>query len=639
VTGETNSPNFPITTGAYQTSFGGNTDAFVTKFNDKGDTLLFSTFLGGPQTDRAASIAIDASTNVYVTGDTSSGDYFPHVNALPGHDHYAGGQFDAFVTKFSPTGAGPLLFSTFLGGTDRDRGNAIAVNSTHVYVAGYTASSGGFSGTFGGEQDAFVVKFSSAGGASPTYATYLGGRGADSADAIAIDSAGNAFVTGVTESDNFPRVNALADTQGGTYNGGEDAFVTAYNANGSRYFSTYLGGSLNDKGSGIGLDNSGNVYVAGQTQSSDFPHVNAFPDIGSGGLTDVFLAEIAFTSPPSLEYSTYIGGGGSDLAYDLAVSGGGTVYLTGDTSSDYPNNFPVTGGTFQRGGAYDAFLMRVGSTQADISVEKLDDHEPIAVGEDLGYTITVRNYGPDPTDVTLRDPLSLYVTYKDVTTDTGTCSYDAPTRTVNCDFGEMIAGGEAIVHLIVTVPAMTPTGAVSNTAYVTGTEFDPNVKGGIHPNQYLQYTPINAVADLEVTKLADSYRVRENRDVTFTISIHNLGPGSASSVDLTDLLDSRLTWVSDVAPTGTTYDHVSGVWAVGLIPPKTTKTLTIVAHVGYPGVGTIITNAANNLHALETDPVPGNNSSTVNLRVVTDFPENGCHPSPTNPNEVICLTH
>jgi uncharacterized repeat protein (TIGR01451 family) len=634
VTGETRSANFPITSGVYQPNYRGNADAFVTKLNPTGSALVYSTFLGGTESDKAYGLAVDASGNAYIAGETGSFMTFPIFNAISGHSIYGGGPSDAFVTKLNAA-ATDVLLSTYLGGGDVDRIHGIVVDSGFVYVAGRTDSTTGFSGAYAGGGDAFVAKFASTGSPTVTYAYYLGGSGLDDANAIAVDGSGKAYVTGVTGSSDFPRVSALPDTLGGTDKGGDDGFVTAYSSGGTRFFSTYLGGSLDDTALGIGLDNSGNIYVAGQTQSSDFPYVNGFQPDGFGGLSDAFVAKIVASAPATLEYSSYIGGGITDLAYDIAVSGGGSTYITGDTSS---TNFPVTPNTFERGGSFDAFLTRIGSTSADVFIQKIDDIDPVAIGQNLPYTITVRNLGPDPTTVTMTDTLSTYVAFVSATPSKGTCDYNTSTRLVSCHFGEMIAGEVQTVALVVNVTTRPQTGAIFNKAFATGTEYDPS-----SPNFWSQYTQIYAQADLEVTKLADSYRVRQDSDVTFSISIHNLGPGLASNVDLTDLLPADLTYVTHDAPPGTTYDDPvngtgTGLWTVGTIAANATTTLTITAHVGELPIGTLIENTAGDLHLDETDPVADNDSSTIKLRVVTDFPENGCHPSPTNPNEVICLT-
>jgi uncharacterized repeat protein (TIGR01451 family) len=652
VTGQTLSPDFPTTSGAYQEMYGTSGDAFIAKLNARGDTLLYSTYLGGSGSDQAAGIAVDSSGNAYVVGDTGSFN-FPIVYALDGHNTYGGGQSDAFVSKLN-AGGSVLLFSTYLGGIDKENGNAIATDGTYVFVAGSTESASGFTGitgSYSGAGDAFVAKLTAT-GTPPmlNYAKYLGGSGLDEAADIAV-KAGWAYVTGYTESSDFPEWIPLSSDEGGTDQGGKDAFVTAYTSSGTRFFSTYLGGNLDDKGAGIGLDSDGNIYVAGQTQSSDFPNVNGF-QAGLNGLQDAFLTKILTGTSVSLDFSGYIGGGQNDLAFDLAVSPGGSVYLTGDT---YSNDFPIPESQInkrQSGGMSDAFVVRVGSKQAEVGVTKFDDVPSVVVGQDLSYTITVTNnivrdqngniVSSNPTTVMLTDPLSPSVAYVSHTTNKGTCSYDAPSRMFSCAFGELAVAEAATVHLTVNVLTRPSGGQIGNTAYVESTEYDPDGSN----NSYYQPTTVGYEADLEVTKLADSYRVRQDSDVTFTVTIHNLGPGSASGVHLTDQLPAELTYVSHNASPGTTYDDPvngtgTGLWTVGSMPANGTVTLTIVAHVGdvgEPPIGTIITNTADNLYLNETDPQPDNNSSTVELRVVTDYPEPGCHPSPTNPDDVICLT-
>ncbi len=623
VTGHTLSPDFPVTFGTYH--LGG--DAFVTKLNTNGTALLYSTFLGGTESDLGTGIAVDASGNAYITGETSSTD-FPISNAIPGHDTYGGGTTDAFVTKLNADGTA-ALFSTFLGGADVDRGRAIAVDSTHVYVTGATLSPTGFSGTYSGSGDAFVARFTATGTPALAYEVYLGGAGDDDPTDIAVRG-GLAYVTGATQSDDFPYVYGLP---GGTYKGGRDAFVTGYTSVGGLLFSTLLGGSLDDKGFGIGVDSSGNIYVAGQTQSSDFPNVNGFQP-GLNGLQDAFLTKILVASS-SVEYSSYIGGSGIDLAYDLAVSSDGSAYLTGNTNSD---DFPIPINQTdkrQRGGGSDAFVVRVGAKQANVGVSNIADIPTVTVGQNLPITLTVINYGTDPTTVTMTDELSTSVTYVSHTTTHGTCVNDAPTHTFNCAFGVIAVNDVVTIHLIVNVTSMPIGGNVVTTATVAGTEFDPDGDN----NVYSQSTHVGFQANLEVIKLADSYRVRQNEYVTFFISIHNLGPGSASAIDLTDILPPEVTYVSHVQPAGSLYVPGTGLWTVDSILVGATTTLTITGRVGTYPVGTLITNTANNLHANAYDPQTDNNSSTISMRVVAANPESGCHPSPTNPNEVICLTH
>jgi len=233
VTGYTYSSDFP-TENAWDDSHNGYWDVFVTKFSAAGNSLLYSTFLGGSDWEGDESfshkggIAVDGSGCAYVTGGTHSSD-FPTENAWD--DSFNGGYYDvdAFVTKFSAAG-NTLLYSTFLGGIGSVMGNAIAVDSSGcAYLAGATGSSDfptkdAWDDSFNGSNaDAFVTKFSAAGN-SLLYSTFLGGSDWDCGYGVAIDGAGCAYVTGRTQALNFPTVNAWDDS----HNGNGDAFVTKF---------------------------------------------------------------------------------------------------------------------------------------------------------------------------------------------------------------------------------------------------------------------------------------------------------------------------------------------------------------------------------------------------------------------------
>jgi uncharacterized protein (TIGR03382 family) len=294
VTGETSSTDFP-TMGGFDTTFGGggmfNTDAFVTKVNANGQSLAWSSYLGGSGGDYGYGIAVDGSGNVYVTGYTESAD-FPTPGGL---DTTLGGSRDAFVTKVNTGGS--LAWSSFLGGSDSEVGRDVAVDgSGNVYVTGVTESAdfptpGGFDATRGGPQDAFVTKVN-ANGQSLAWSSYLGGLGTDEGYGIAVDGSGNVYVTGRTSSTDFPTPGGFDTTFGG--NNYYDAFVTKVNANGqSLAWSSYLGGSARDEGRGIAVDGSGNVYVTGVTESTDFPATGGFDTTFGGGTSDAFVVKIA----------------------------------------------------------------------------------------------------------------------------------------------------------------------------------------------------------------------------------------------------------------------------------------------------------------------------------------------------------
>ena len=343
VTGRTNSANFPTTTGALDTTSNGADDAFVTKLDPTGASLVYSTYLGGSSTDVGYRIAVDPAGNAYVAGYTNSAN-FP-TTPVAFDTTFNGGPLDAFVTKLNPSGAS-LVYSTYLGGGNEDVGQAIAVDPAgNVYVGGWTDSAnfpttvGAFDTTYSGNPggiisnyDGFVTKLNSI-GASPVYSTYLGAGNPDWVYAIAVDTAGNAHVAGYTGSANFPTTPGAFNT---SFNGGDyDAFVTKLNATGAAplLYSTYLGGSSTDLILGIAVDSAGNAYAAGRTNSANFPTTTGVFDTSHNGGLDVFVTKLPPTGA-SLVYSTYLGGGGDDYGAAITVDPAGTsACVTGSTNS------------------------------------------------------------------------------------------------------------------------------------------------------------------------------------------------------------------------------------------------------------------------------------------------------------------
>lgn len=359
VAGWTSSTNFPAMSASRQPQFGGSVDAFVAKFGGNGADLIFCTFLGGNGDDRAAGVALDSVGNIYVTGHTASSN-FPVASAV--QPRLSGSQ-DAFVTKLNPSGT-RILYSTYLGGTNVDTANAIAVDSFGAaYVGGDTSSTdfpvlNGASLTNKGGQDGFVTKLTAAGTAI-VYSTYLGGAAAEHVTAIALNSSGNAYVTGSTFSVNFPVSGAVQAATGGN----QDAFVTEFLPGGNGLvFSTYLGGSggfagLPEQGQAIAVDAAGNIYVAGTTSSSNFPITasSALQATYAGGNLDGFITQYA-PGGQRINYSSFLGGSGLDLINAIAVDNFGYVTVAGDTSSfDFPI---VRGPQKQLGGNYDAFVTK-----------------------------------------------------------------------------------------------------------------------------------------------------------------------------------------------------------------------------------------------------------------------------------------
>jgi Beta-propeller repeat len=334
VTGYTNSTKFPTTSGAFQTTCGCVDnyyfDAFVTKLNPSGSALVYSTYLGGSGWDFGYGIAVDGSGNAYVTGSTLSVDFPITPGAFQtvcncGSENAP----DTFVAELNPTGSA-VVYSTYLGGSGQDIGSGIAVDSSgNAYVTGSTTSGdfpitpGAFQTVCGGTcYDAFVAQLNPAGSAL-VYSTYLGGSGPDAGFGIAVDSSGNAYVIGETNSTNFPTMNPLQPTFGGDL---WDAFVAQINPTGSALvYSTYLGGSSNDYAHGIAVDSSGNAYVTGATNSTNFPTMNPLQPANAGGY-DAFVAQLNPTGS-ALVYSTYLGGGRNDYGHGIAVDSSGNAYV------------------------------------------------------------------------------------------------------------------------------------------------------------------------------------------------------------------------------------------------------------------------------------------------------------------------
>ncbi len=289
VAGQTSSIDFPLQS-ALQPVLRGVSDAFVTRLAAGGQSLRYSTYLGGSDLDGAQAVEIDAAGRAYVTGFTSSLN-FPTFN--PFQERLAGNT-DAFVLGLSADGSG-FVFATYLGGSDDDTANALVVdNMGTAHVTGRTRSAdfpvtaNAFQSSNNGRLDAFLTSFSSAAPAV-TRSTYLGGSGDDEANAISVDSNGDCYLAGSTTSVDFPVANAIQASAFGL----TDVFVTRFSSGGQTLiFSTYLGGTSDDTALGLSVDAMGNIYLSGETRSTDFPIVEPVQTAFGGGATDGFFVRI-----------------------------------------------------------------------------------------------------------------------------------------------------------------------------------------------------------------------------------------------------------------------------------------------------------------------------------------------------------
>jgi hypothetical protein len=383
--GYTRSANFP-TANAISNTISGSIipglgvypqDAFVAKLGPFGTNLLFSTYLGGSDVDMATGIALDGSGNVCVAGLTFSTN-FPTRNAI--QTNYAG-NCDAFVLKIDPTGTN-LLYSTFLGGTNKDQALDVAADlAGYVYVTGYTGSTNfpvtnALQSRLNGATnattlfDAFITSVTPAGDAW-SYSTFLGGAKNDYGFRLALDNLANVYVTGSTESTDFPGATTNMPSYLMKFGTGTDAFVAKVDPSGTNRLYTFVfGGNGVDIGWDVALDSLGQAHVIGETASTDFPVTNRaglLRAVNSGG-QDAFFAQLA-AGGNYLMQSAYLGGSAADLGYGIDVDAIGNTYLVGETSSaNFPSYFPAQP---HSGGGKDAFLAKI-VTEPTLHIGKSD---------------------------------------------------------------------------------------------------------------------------------------------------------------------------------------------------------------------------------------------------------------------------
>ncbi len=399
IAGTTYSISYP-TNNPYQASLIGTQDAFVTKLNSSGDTILYSTYLGGSgdesiddydddlDVDVGMDIVVDAQGYLYISGTTNSAQDFPIVNAV--QPNYGGGNLDGFVSKLSQDGSN-LVFSSYLGGSKKDKVFGITLDSLNdIYVAGRTKSNdfptvNAIQDTYAGNGDAFISKINS-NGSNLIYSTYIGGANSDTAKAIIVDSNNQAVITGATKSSNtFPLLNAIQASFGGK----KDSFVTKLSNDGLNYiFSTFLGGAKKDKARSIILDSQNNIIIVGSTNSDlDFPLHNAMQNSFGGDSKDGFITKLS-DDGNSMLFSTYYGGEGVDNIRSVAIDDQDNIYIVGNTKSTVNIS------------TIDAIQNQLNGTKRDIMIGKFDPNGNRIYGTyfggsklDKGYGIAVNSQG------------------------------------------------------------------------------------------------------------------------------------------------------------------------------------------------------------------------------------------------------
>jgi len=350
VAGNTGSTNFPVTPGAHRTTHaGGLSDGFVAKISSTGSSLVYCTFVGGNWDDNPRALAVDGSGNAIIAGSTNSLDY-PVTSGVvkPVRNPSIVDGADGFLTKVNSNGSG-LVWSTFFGsdgGTDNIF--ALALDSSgRPTVVGWTLSptfpvtATAYDRTYAYRREGFITRLTSTVNGY-VYSTFLGGDGHDECLGVALDGSGAAYVSGRTESTNFPTTSGAPGTgyAGGTY----DAFAVKLGPNGDVLgYGTYLGGSGTDEGRGVTVTTQGVVTVTGNTNSNNYPTSSSAYDVSANGGTDAFVTCLSATG--GLSYSSYLGGSGADAGQCAAMKPNGHAVIGGQTAS---STFPTTSGAYDR---------------------------------------------------------------------------------------------------------------------------------------------------------------------------------------------------------------------------------------------------------------------------------------------------
>jgi uncharacterized repeat protein (TIGR01451 family) len=583
VTGDTESDqgSFPETTGAFDRTQNGNTDAFVAKVKPDGTGLVYATFIGGANDDRGLAIALEQGCAppcaAFITGDTKSNeDSFPVTSGAFQTERQGG--TDAFIAKLSDDGA-DLLFLTYFGGSGDETGKAIAVDGAgNVFITGETRSTENSSPNpfptaigpsltqgGGGNLDAFVAKITGADGGTLEFSGFIGGAGDDRGNAIALDPSCSdpcdVYIAGETQSgeSSFPKT-VGPDL---THNGGIDGFVAKVSGDGSGLiYAGYIGGNGTDRANGIAVDSAGKAYVAGETNSAegDFPDGNGFSglpgaDKTQNGGVDAFVVKVA-DDGSVLEYATYIGGAGDDRANAIAIAPGCVApcraFVGGETSSDQTTFPDKVGPDTTFNGGIDGF---------------------VAVVETDGASLVSAGYIGGPAD----DRVNAIA--------------------ADHSGGAFVAGESAAVA------------AGTLTRFTTKSGPDTSQNGGI--DAFVAKFCLDVCLDLTLKMTASAKSVLAGDNITYTLTISNKGPNDATGVVVDAPLPTGAVFVSGAGCDATIHCTI-GALAKGATP------VTIVITITSPTTTGQFTFSAT-VSADQTDTSP--NGNTVAIKTSALLPD------------------
>ena len=592
---DSTSANFPATVGSFGPAYrGGDFDGFVLKLNAQGNGLVYSGFLGGEENDSVEGIAVDAAGVAYVTGGTKSNSFPVTVGAYQGT---RAGDTDAILTKINAAGSA-LLYSTYLGGSSTDRGSAVAIDGTGMaYVAGYGASpdfptEDPFQPTIGGSFDAIIAKFdtNASGISSLVWCSYLGGIGDDKAFGIAIDNAGNnLYIAGQTSSNNFPLLNPAQPSFGGSF----DGYVARVTTSGTKVYSTYLGGSADDRVTGVAVNSSGEAYVTGFTSSTNFPTVTPL-QIANGGGFDAFLTKLS-AGGSVLLYSTYLGGSANESnttavtsTNPIVLDAANNAYLTGFTSSP---NFPTASALqSSSAGGQDVFIAKIADTTpaADFSLSISPATRTVSPAGSTMYTVTATPQGGFTGTISL--------VASGFSTDT-TASF-SPTSIVITD-----SSAKSTTLTLNTVLATPPGTYVVSVDATSG-----NLQ---HSTSAQLIISGSASANLTISKTASPNPATALASLTYRLTVINNGPSPANNVTVTDTLPAGVNFVSAIPTQGTCSGTATVTCNAGLVNNGGTLIVNITVVPQAPGQ---LSNTAS-VSATEPDTDNTNNTSTIQTTV------------------------
>ena len=392
ITGDTSSSGFPTTSGAYDTTYNGNTDVFVLKMNNSLNSIIASTLIGGAYSDEDIMTFIDNAGHIVTSGLTYSSDYPTSSGA---YDTSYNGGGDIFITKLN-SNLSSLICSTFLGGSYSDGGSAqLMDDSGNIFVRGTTTSSnypttiGAFDTTYNGGSDAILSKLDS-NLTTLLASTFIGGSSNEYAYNMSLGSSGNLYLAGETYSSGFYAFPITAGAYDTSFNGSSDAFLVKFdNSLGSLLASTFIGGSSGEKGVSIDIDSTGNVYCLGDTGSSNFPTTPGAYDTTFNGYVDLFVSKFD-SNLANLEASTFIGGSLDEWSHRIFIDSTGHVFIAAVSDS---SNYPTTAGAYDRSfnGSYDVVISKL---DADLSSSTDSDGDGILDQYDNCPTVS----NPDQTD-------------------------------------------------------------------------------------------------------------------------------------------------------------------------------------------------------------------------------------------------